>query len=232
MQFSDIPQTIVARVLDRRGRLHVHEDVDPARTALVVIDMQNCFLREDMAFAYLPGALDLAPLINKLAGELRKAGGKVFWVRNTIEERMRTEWSTWFAMTGFDPERAARREVHMMAGAPGHEIHEALDVHPEDEIADKYRFSAFIQGASDIDRRLRDQGIDTLIIAGVITNVCCESSARDAMMLNYRVIMTSDATQAVTTEEQLASLSIIYSNFGDVMDTEMIIKRLQSVTAT
>uniref|UniRef100_Q11FY1 Isochorismatase hydrolase n=1 Tax=Chelativorans sp. (strain BNC1) TaxID=266779 RepID=Q11FY1_CHESB len=228
MQFSAIPQHIVDRVVDRRGALHIHQNIDPTKTALVVIDLQNCFMVEELAFAYSCGAIKLVPIVNRVADEVRRAGGKVFWIRNTISEDMRENWSNWFAMNGYDPERAARREVNMIVGSPGHQIHSDLVIAPQDEIVDKHRFSAFIQGSSDIDDRLRAQGIDTLIFAGIATNVCCESSARDAMMLNYKVIVVTDATAAATEEEQLASLSIIYSNFGDVMEADMVVACLRN----
>jgi len=77
----------------------------------------------------------------------------------------------------------------MAPGTRGHEIYPTLKVEPQDEIVNKYRFSAFAQGASDLPERLRAQGYDTVLITGTVTNVCCESSARDAMMLNFKTIM-------------------------------------------
>ena len=75
----------------------------------------------------------------------------------------------------------------------------------------KRRFSAFVQGASDLPQRLCGaQGYDTVLITGTVTNVCCESSARDAMMLNFKTVMVSDANAAVTDEEHNATLSTFY----------------------
>ena len=90
----------------------------------------------------------------------------------------------------------------------------------------KYRFSAFLPGASDLPDRLRSRGFDTVLITGTVTNVCCESSARDAMMTNFRVVMISDGNAANTQEEHDASLAAFYNIFGDVMDTEMVVGRL------
>jgi ureidoacrylate peracid hydrolase len=75
--------------------------------------------------------------------------------------------------------------------------------------------------------RLRARGFDTVLITGTVTNVCCESSARDANMTNFRTIMVSDGNAASTQEEHDASLTAFYNIFGDVMDTDMIIERLQ-----
>ena len=73
-----------------------------------------------------------------------------------------------------------------------------LDVLLGDEMVPKYRFSAFLPGASDLPARLRARGFDTVLITGTVTNVCCESSARDAMMTNFRVVMVSDGNAAMT----------------------------------
>ena len=98
---------------------------------------------------------------------------------------------------------------------------------PQDEIVNKYRYSGFMPGTSDLPDRLRARGFDTVLITGTVTNVCCESSARDANMTNFRTIMVSDGNAAATQEEHDASLTAFYNIFGDVMDTDMIIERLQ-----
>jgi hypothetical protein len=75
------------------------------------------------------------------------------------------------------------------------------------------------------------QGYDTVLITGTVTNVCCESSARDAMMLNFKTIMVSDANATRTDEEHNATLSTFYAIFGDVMDTDFLIGRLDANAA-
>jgi ureidoacrylate peracid hydrolase len=95
----------------------------------------------------------------------------------------------------------------------------------------KIKYSAFIAGSSDIDAQLRSRGIDTLLIAGTATNVCCESTARDAMMLDYRVIMLSDANATLTDEEHAATLNSFLMFFGDVMTVDEAISRLLPVAS-
>jgi ureidoacrylate peracid hydrolase len=85
-----------------------------------------------------------------------------------------------------------------------------------------------VQGSSDLPQRLRAQGYDTVLIVGTVTNVCCESSARDAMMLNFKTIMVSDANAARTDAEHNATLGSFYAIFGDVMDTDFLIERLEA----
>ncbi|HYZ41100.1 MAG TPA: isochorismatase family protein, partial [Stellaceae bacterium] len=86
-------------------------------------------------------------------------------------------------------------------------------------------------GTSELPDRLRARGFDTALITGTVTNVCCESSARDANMMNFRTIMVSDANAANTQEEHDASLTAFYNVFGDVMDTDMIIAGLHRSAA-
>ena len=169
-------------------------------------------------------AREIVPNVNRLASVVRAAGGGVFWIKNTVDERCAIDWSNAHAM--LTPESRARRVAAMSEGTKGQELWPELDVRPEDEIVRKYRFSAFLPGTSELPYRLRARGFDTVLITGTVTNVCCESSARDAMMTNFRTIMVSDANAAMTMEEHQASLIAFYAIFGDVMDTDFVIQRL------
>ena len=109
----------------------------------------------------------------------------------------------------------------------GHDLYPDLNVLPGDLTVRKTRFSALVQGASDLDAILRARGIDTLIIVGTATNVCCESTARDAMMLNYKVFFVSDANACRTDEEHNATLAIMMIMFADVRPTDEMIALLR-----
>ena len=224
-----IAQWAIDRTLERRGRLHVHEDLDPRKTALIVVDMQNGFLVEEVAAAYIPVAVEIVPNVNRLADAVRRTGGKVFWIKQTVDADSAVAWSEWLAM--MTPATRQNLVTNLAPGSRGHALHPDLAVKPEDEVVQKYRFSAFVQGASDLPQRLRAQGYDTVLITGTVTNVCCESSARDAMMLNFRTVMVSDANAARTDEEHNATLSTFYALFGDVMDTDHVIRRLEAGAA-
>jgi ureidoacrylate peracid hydrolase len=102
----------------------------------------------------------------------------------------------------------------------GRQLWSLLDVLPGDWHVTKTRFSAFITGSSTLDTLLRAQGITSLLISGTTTDVCCESTARDAMMLNYEVVMVSDANAAFTDEIHAAALHAFYANFGDVLTVD------------
>jgi len=101
-----------------------------------------------------------------------------------------------------------------------------LEILPGDLKVNKTRFGAFAPGSSELHAILQERRIDTLIITGTATNVCCESSARDAMMLDYRVIMLSDANATWTDDEHAASLDNFMLFFGDVMTADEVIGRL------
>ena len=216
-----IAQWAVDRTLERRGRLHVHADLDPRKTALVVVELQNGFMVEEVAAAYIPVAVEIVPTVNRLAAAVRRTGGKVFWIKQTIDAASAIAWSEWLAM--MTPGTRQNLVGNLAPGSRGHELHPGLEVLPEDEVVLKYRFSAFVQGASDLPERLRQQGYDTVLIAGTVTNVCCESSARDAMMLNFKTIMISDANAARSDADHAAALVSFYVTFGDVMTTEGIL---------
>jgi ureidoacrylate peracid hydrolase len=221
---ATIPDEIVARVAKWRGREHCFDQLDPTRTALVVIDLQHAFMNDAIDFAVVPAARDIVPAVNRLAAAVRRTGGGVFWVRMTHDERCAIDWSVNHQIA--TPAAVAKRVAALTAGSKGHSLWAGLDVRPGDEIVDKYRFSGFMPGTSDLPDRLRARGFDTVLITGTVTNVCCESSARDAMMTNFKTIMVSDGNAAMTEAEHHAALTAFYNVFGDVMDTDMLIAAL------
>jgi nicotinamidase-related amidase len=107
----------------------------------------------------------------------------------------------------------------MRPGLEGHALDPRLDVRTDDLIVDKYRYSAFIAGSSRLDELLRARGVDTVIVTGAFTNFCCESTARDGLMLGYRVVFVADATLARTQEEHLMALTALQLAFADVRTT-------------
>jgi ureidoacrylate peracid hydrolase len=225
MHTLSIPQSVIDRVTERRGREHVYEDLDPAKTALVVVDMQNAFMLPGVAHALCPMAEKIVPNINRLAQAVRATGGAVVWIKTTFRDDALKNWSTYFEMV--TPEQGAKRVAALTADSKGHELWAALDVRPQDLIVEKNRFSAFIQGSSNLAELLRERGLDTVLVTGTVTNVCCESTARDAMMLNFKTIMVTDGNAAITDQDHNASLCAFYLIFGDIMPTDMLIACLE-----
>ena len=222
---ATISDAIVQRVIQRRGVEHSFADLDPAKTALAVIDPQHAFMNDAVGFAVVPAARDIVPAVNRLAATVRETGGGVFWIKMTHDDRCFSEWSVAYELP--TPEYRARRIASLSEGTLGHELWPELDVRPENEIVRKYRYSAFLPGTTDLPERLRARGFDSMLITGTVTNVCCESSARDANMTNFRTVMVSDGNAALSQVEHEASLTAFYNTFGDVMDTDMIIAGLR-----
>lgn len=211
---------VVDAIIAARGQLSVVAELDPATTALIVIDMQNFFVAPGAALE-VAEARRIVPNINRLAASMRDAGGTVAWIRMTFEpNELAANWTSFLPVNGGNDGAATFRAIE--PGQPAHELWELLDVDGSDLVVDKSRFSAFIQGSSKLQELLDERGIDTLVIVGTLTNVCCESTARDAMMLNYRVIMVDDANATLTEAAHRAALDNVAMFFGEVQTTEHV----------
>ena len=220
---------MVERVIKRRGgKMHAFDRLDPAKTALIVIDMQNTWVHEDGP-AYSPYCEAIVPNINRLAAAMRQAGGSVWWVRAIYGDDAPQNWSAY--MEFLSPEFLSDMLTALSEGNVGSQLWHGLEIQPDDEHVIKRRFSALIQGSSDLDARLRAEGIDTMIITGTATNVCCESTARDAFMLNYRTLVVSDANATASDEAHNASLNALFNRFADVFTTDEVLVLLEAAAA-
>jgi ureidoacrylate peracid hydrolase len=229
MHKVSIPQSVIEQVIHSRGREHIYEDLVPKRTALLVVDMQNGFMMDGVGHAVCATAREIVPNINRIARCLRATGGTVVWIQNAATEDTPQSWSTLVAMDG--PERTAKRMESMAPGSKGHELWAELKTKSGDFFVQKTRFSAFIQGSSNLEGLLRSRGVDTVIVTGTVTNICCESTARDAMMRNFRTIMVTDGNAAMTDDMHNAALCGFYVRFGDIMSTDHVIGVLKANAA-
>lgn len=223
MHNVQIRQEIIDRLLARRGRVNFFEDMDQSKTALVVIDMQNTFCAEGGP-AEVPTARGIVPNINKLTPALRAAGVPVIWVihANTQHEG-KSDWDLFYnhVVSG------EVRERTLESNAPENQaVYSELNVDEKDIIIVKNRYSALIPGSSSLERVCRSMGIDTLLIAGTKTNVCCESTARDGMMLDFKVAMLSDCCAALSDEEHRSALENIIQQFGNVLTSSEALRML------
>jgi nicotinamidase-related amidase len=202
---SGIRQDLVDKVVARRGRLHAFERLDPSRTALVVIDLDTGTVRRCLQDTVM--ATVIAP-VNAVAAAVRAHGGVVAWVRTPIQRAS----DRFVAIFGPSTARMYEEEGAGVARTLWHE----LDVRDEDLQAVKTGSSAFFPGKCDVPERLAERGVDTVLIAGAVTNVCCGSSARDASELGYRIVMVSDALVGQSFGVGEAELATIFRCFGDV----------------
>ncbi|TDH58400.1 cysteine hydrolase [Dankookia rubra] len=192
------------------------ERIDPAKSAMIVVDMQNDFVAQG---APLESAAARA-MVPKLAEALqacRDYGIKVIYTAHVHRH------------DGSDlgPHRTniAGRTV-LLDGTPGTEIYPELTPQPGEHIIKKHRYSAFF--GTDLDMILRQWGVETVIISGTTTENCCQATARDAMFRNYRVAFLSDATATrdypdlgfgpmPNAEVHRATLVILAASTGHVM---------------
>ena len=217
----EIPDYVIERIMAKRGKLHVFDRFDPKMTALVVIDMQNFFVAE------VETAISICPNINKLASVVRKKGGVVAWVQLTVADQKGgpSKWPIYHDYF-FTPAKMKAHKDGLTLGSEGHAMFPDLEVKEVDIVSLKSRFSTFIQGSSDLHDLLQERGIENLLVTGTATNFCCETSARDAMMIGYRVVMVSDANAARYDEDHLVGLTSIWQSFGDVRTVDECINLL------
>lgn len=220
-----MPQYVIDRVLKKRGRLRVFDCFDPAASALVVIDMQEFYVRD------VPSAVAIIPTINRLARAFRERGGHVAWASMVAGENGKSLWPLYHDFF-FTPENGARHRDNLTKGHPGQALRADLDVQPEDIHAEKTRFSAFIPGHSNLPDLLAARGITNVAITGMLTNFCCETSARDAMMLDYRVAMISDANAARFADDHNVGFQTVYQSFGDVLTADEFLNEVLGQAAS
>jgi nicotinamidase-related amidase len=220
---SNIDQRVVDKVVTRRGRLHLRDCIDPRSTALVVVDLDSGSagrLAQDQVDLGKPRTLISAEPINSMAAALRGVGGIVAWVTTPVDAT-----NPGFRAV-FGEERARMYEAENKPGGPTWTIWPELHVQDEDIRTTKKNSSAFFPGKCDLHDTLQQRGIDTLLIAGAMTNVCCDSSARDAVELGYAVTVVSDALIGQSFGLHEASLATFFRVFGDVRPSHEVIELL------
>ncbi len=228
MHKVNIPQEYIDRVTARGGRAHSVDALDGPKTALIVVDMQLYFMAEGQP-SECEVAREIVPNVNRLADAVRRNGGLVVWIQTLSGPESLDFWSVYYQR--MTPEKARLRVDGMSPGGSGYDLWPDLEVRDEDEIVNKTRYSAFIQGSSSLEDVLRARGIDTILITGVSTSTCCESTARDGMMLNFRTMMISDGCAAPDDYLHNATLNNFYLQFGDVQGTGEVIALLDAASA-
>lgn len=215
--------SILDRIATRQGGVRrIYAAPDPARTAHLIIDMQNGFMEEG-APVEVPAARGIVDNINRVSGAVRGAGGVNLFLRYTTADGD-TAWPVFMERMGRDFSAAHRR-----AFTPGNhywDLWPALEVTDSDVVLEKRRFSGFTQGTCPLHEMLQARGIDTLIVTGTLTNCCCESTVRDAMQHNYKVLMVADANAALSDEEHEATLLSLGWIFADLYDTDELVSLL------
>jgi biuret amidohydrolase len=159
--------------------------IDPKKTAMIVVDMQNDFVASGAAME-TPAARAVVPKLGDALKICRDAGIKVIYTAH-VHRRDGSDMGLFDDMHPPIANRAA-----LVDGTPGVDIYPELAPGPNEHVIKKHRYSGFF--GTDLDMILREWGVDTVIISGTTTENCCHATARDAMFRNYRVVFLSDAT--------------------------------------
>lgn len=222
MHQVSIPAEILSRArLQRGGRDHLFDWLDLSRTAHIIVDLQNGFVREG-APVEVPLTREIIAPVNAISHAVREGGGVNAFLRFTYDAHEKLPWHAFYDGYMSQAQVALTKEA-FTPGAFDFELWPDLDVAPGDLILNKTRFSGFIPGTCDLHEALQARNIDTLIITGTLTNCCCESSARDALQMGYKIIFISDANATLSDAEHNAALISMASIFADVMDTRYLL---------
>jgi len=201
--------------LDRIAPFNQHHmELNRDRSALLVIDMQRFFL-DPSSPTFTCGGLAILPNVKRLIRAFREARRPVIFTRHVhhpegLDAGIMGWW--WQGMC---------RE-----GTPESEVHDEIAPRPDEKVILKHRYSAFYN--TDLETVLRCLKIEDLVICGIMTNMCCESTARDAYYRDYRLFFPADATGSVIEEMHLGSLLNLSWGFAYVNTAEEILAQLKN----
>jgi len=186
--------------------------LDKQKAALLVVDMQRFFLNPESP-TFTCGGLAILPTLRRLIHAFREAGRPVIYTRHVHHpDRLDAGIMEWWW------------EGMCIEGSPESEIHGDIAPLPNEKVIPKHRYSAFYN--TDLETVLRCLKIEDLVISGIMTNMCCESTARDAYYRDYRVFFPADGTGSINEEMHLASLLNLSFGFAFVTTADLIKQRL------
>jgi len=204
------------------------EVIDPKKTAMIVVDMQNDFVAAGAAME-TPAARAMAPRLAEALRICRATQIKVIY-RAHVHRRDGCDMGLFDDLHPPIANRAA-----LVDGTAGVEIYPELMPAPGEHVIKKHRYSGFF--GTDLDIILREWGIDTVIISGTTTENCCLATARDALFRNYRVVFLADATATYdypdrgygampAAQVHHATLVILAASTGHVMSVDEMCERI------
>lgn len=198
--------------------------MSPTRTALLIVDVQNDFCHEDGAFSIhrkvdLTHARNAVSALLLFAEGVRKLGIPILFVRTVHSEW--TDSPSWLGRMKGNAE-----EMHIcVPGSWGGEFYRIAPA-KSDCVIVKHRYSGFF--GTDLDLVLRSRGIETLLIGGLVTNVCVESTVRDAFNRDYNIILVEDCCGAFDVREHEAAVHNIAAYFGGVAESNTVLDILKN----
>jgi len=177
--------------------VHTSLKINPKKAALLVLDMQKYFLEKD-SHAYIPSALAIIPGIQKLIAEAISNQMPIIYTRHSNKPETAGMMANWW------------KEL-MLIDSPKSSIIDELDT-TKGEVILKERYDAFWE--TSLDENLRKRGIEQVIITGVMTHLCCETTARSAFIRDYQVFFVVDSTATYSEKMHMATLLNISHGFA------------------
>lgn len=190
--------------------------INATTTAVLVVDMLRDFCLPGGAMV-LPGYEKLIGPQNAVIRAARNAGGVVVFIADSHRPQARRD------------REFLKRTPHCVEGTPGVEVIPDLDRKPDDLLVVKRRFSGFFN--TDLDLTLKDMLVDTVIVIGVVTNICVRSTVHDAFFHGYKVIVPQDCCAATGPREQISTLYDISTHFGTVTSSQAVVEALATGAA-
>ncbi len=196
-------------------RLATHR-VDPATTALVVVDVQNDFCHPHGACAAaghdVTAAVEMVPRLQRLIAAAKAAGVRIVYIQTTHDAS--TDSPAWLARNGDQV-----RPQNCLTGSWGAEFY-LVEPDADDVVVVKHRYSAF--AGTNLDLVLRTAGVSALLLAGVATNICVESTLRDGLFADYHVTLVEDCCAAFSQEAHDWTVRTVDALFGVAAPSEEI----------
>ena len=192
---------------------------DPRYAALIVVDVQNDFVSPQGSAGKrgddVGAAMAMIPNLTRLIDEGRKVGLTIVYIRTTHSEW--TDTASWIYRTSQKSGLNTCRE-----GTWGAEFYDGIAPLPSERVVIKHRYSAFIN--TDLNTVLKARGIESILVCGVATNVCVETTARDGYMYDYYVTMIDDCSAAYDAKLHMGTLENIRRHFGLVASSDQVIE--------
>jgi len=204
-------------------------EIDPAKCALIVVDMENDFVAVGAPME-TPAGRAMLPNLKRAITFCREVGAKVVY---TAHVHRKDGCDAGMFATLWPP---IGNKAGLVDGTRGVEIYEEIAPRPGEIVVKKHRYSAFYN--TDMEIILRGWGIDTVVISGVTTENCCHATARDALFRDYKVVFLSDATATFdypdvgqgamsAAEVHKATLTILSVSTAHVMKVEEFMARVK-----
>jgi len=190
----------------KKVKSHRPFELDLKKAALLVLDMQDYFIKEK-SHAFVPSSVNIITSIIEIAKIIRGMGNKIIFTRHLDSENKESSMNRWWK-DNIKPDNDLSKISHQLNK-------QAIDV------IEKNQYSAFYN--TDLETILTINDIEQVIITGVMTHLCCETTARDAFMRGFEVFFVVDATATYTEELHLGTLRAISHGFGTCISSEEII---------